>query len=137
MEQLSSVRYNYAMVLKKAGKDKEAAEQSDIALKECRQLLEKNPELPEPLAVLANAAAESGDFSTAVVLFRKVVALRPDSFENQMSLIQALEAKGESDSAIKAAQDAMNFFYAIDRTKDAENFKNHLQKLQSEKPNTP
>jgi spermidine synthase/cytochrome c-type biogenesis protein CcmH/NrfG len=137
MDQISSMRYNYAMLLKKAGKDQDAAEQLNIALQTCRRVLDENPDSAEPHNVLGNAAAESGDFATAVEHFRKVVALRPDSYEGHMTFVQALEAKGEQDSAIKAAQDAMEYFYANNRTKDAENFKNYLQKMQTEKPKNP
>jgi Tfp pilus assembly protein PilF len=128
-EQMLPLRYNYAVFLKKTGKDRQAAEQLDTATKICNELLAENPQLVEPYRVLGNVFAENGDFQKAVEYFQKAVALQPDNPENYMNLIQALEVGGKRDSAIETAQKAVEFFRALRRTQDAENIKQYLDQL--------
>jgi len=127
-----SLRYNYAMLLAKAGNDSEAAQQLQSTIDVCRQVLEENPDSVEPHIVLGNYAAEKGDFAGAVEHFQRAVDLRPDNPENYENLVQAFEAWGKRDSAVQAAQDAAEYFYSHSRMQEAEYFRNYAQKIKSQ-----
>ena len=132
-DQMPILLFNYGAVLKAAGRSQQAAEQFDKAAQICNELISDNPRLVEPYRVLGNIFAENGDFVKAVEYFRKAVALEPDNPENSRILIQALEVAGDFDSAIQAAQKAIEHFQSIQRPADVENFKNYLQQLQAQK----
>jgi spermidine synthase/Tfp pilus assembly protein PilF len=128
-EQILSLRHNYAVFLKRAGKNQQAAEQFDAVAQICNELIAKTPKSVEPYRILGNIFAEKGDFAKAVENFQKVLALQPDSLENHTNLIQALEAGGNIDSAVQAAQKAIEYFQTLHRPHDAENIRKYLDRL--------
>ena len=70
---------------------------------------------------------------SAIEKFKKSVELEPVNPENSMNLVEALQAAGLPDSATEAARNAFEYFQSIGRFQDAENFKNLLRELQSQK----
>jgi len=128
-EQMLPLRYNYAAFLKKTGKDRQAAEQFDATAQICGELIAENPRSVEPYRVLGNIFAEKGDFTGAVENFRKAVDLQPDNPDIRMNLVQALEVGGNHNSAVQAAQKAIEYFQALRRPRDAESIKQYLDQM--------
>jgi len=129
-EQVLVLRYGYASLLKMTGRDRKAAEQFEATAQICNELIAKNPRSVWLYRVLGDISAVNGDFSKAVECFQKAVQLQPDNPEDHIYLIQALEAGGKIDSAIEAAQKAVDFFQGLQRTRDAENIRQYLDRLQ-------
>jgi tetratricopeptide (TPR) repeat protein len=129
-EQVLVLRYGYASLLKMTGRDRKAAEQFEATAQICNELIAKNPRPVWLYRVLGDISAVNGDFSKAVECFQKAVQLQPDNPEDHIYLIQALEAGGKIDSAIEAAQKAVDFFQGLQRTRDAENIRQYLDRLQ-------
>jgi hypothetical protein len=69
-----------------------------------------------------------------LIILKKSFELEPDNPENFQNLIQAFDASGDVNSAIGATQNAVEHLQLIHRLQDAENFKNQLQQLQSQRP---
>ena len=132
-DQLLSLRYNYASLLKKAGKPEQADEQFRITAQDCWDTLTRNPQLVEPYVLLGNISAEDGDFTSAVEYFTKAVNLNPDDLENRFNLIQAFEAQGNTGSALQAAGSAIQYLQSRNRIEDAQKVEKYLQNLQSQK----
>jgi tetratricopeptide (TPR) repeat protein len=132
-DQMPMLLFNYAAILKRTGDSRKSGELFARDEQICNELISNNPLSVEPYRVLGNVFAENGDFAKAIECFRKAVALEPDNHENFKNLIQALEVSGDIDSAIGAAQNAIEHFHSIQRFEDVENFKNSLQQLQSQK----
>jgi tetratricopeptide (TPR) repeat protein len=72
-DQMPTVLFNYAAILKRAGESRSAGEQFDAATKICNELIYDNPNLVEPYRVLGNIFAENSDFTKATDYFKKVV----------------------------------------------------------------
>jgi tetratricopeptide (TPR) repeat protein len=134
-DQMLPLRYKYMMLLKKDGKNEQAAEQSNIIEKTCRQQLDENPNALDSHVLLGHLLAEKGDFNEASVHFQKAVELHPDNSGNHENLIQALEAAGKIGSAIEAARNAADYFQNHNRTKDAAVMLKYIDQLQGQKQN--
>lgn len=132
-DQMPMHLFNYAAILKRTGDSRKSGELFARAEQICNELISDNPQSVEPYRVLGNVFAENGDFVKAIECFRKAVAIEPDNQENHKNLIQAFEVTGDIDSAIQAAQNAIEHFQSIQRPADVENFKNSLQQLQAQK----
>jgi len=134
-DQMLPLRYKYMMLLKKDGKNEQAAEQSNIIEKTCRQQLDENPNALDSHVLLGHLLAEKGDFNEASVHFQKAVELQPDNSNNRENLVQALEAAGKIGSAIEAARNAADYFQNHNRTKDAAVMLKYIDQLQGQKQN--
>jgi tetratricopeptide (TPR) repeat protein len=134
-DQMLLLRYKYMMLLKKDGKNEQAAEQSNIVEKTCRQRLDENPNALDSHVLLGNLLAEKGDFNEASVHFQKAVELQPDNSDNRENLIQTLEAAGKIDSAIQAARNAVDYFQTNNRTQDARLMLQYINQMQGQQQN--
>ena len=130
-DQISSIRYSYATLLINEGQKERAAEQMDIIERTCHQLLDEDPNSVKSHVLLGNVLAEKGDFNNAAEHFKKAVELQPGNGESRQNLIQTLEASGNIDSAIQAAEDAIRYFQDHNRDKEAIAALKYLDRLQT------
>jgi len=129
--QMPAMRYSYAMLLRKDGRDKQASEQLDILTKMCQQLLDENPNLVEPHTIMGKVLFDNRSFAKAAEHFQKAVELQPGDLDNCIYLVQTFELSGQREPAVKAAQNAIEYFTAQGREKDAETITKYIQQILS------
>ncbi len=100
-----------------------------------KKLLETDPKNTGILVKIGSLYKDMGELDKAIEYFKKAVAIEPDNPENFKNLIQAFDVSGDIDSAIGAAQNAIEHFQTQRRPQDVENFNNYLQQLQAQKEN--
>jgi uncharacterized protein HemY len=119
------------MLLRKDGRDEQASEQLDILTKECQQLLDENPNQAELQAIMGKALFDGRSFAKAAEHFKKAVELQPGDLDNCIYLIQTFELSGQREPAVQAAQNAIEYFTAQGREKDAETITKYIQQILS------
>jgi predicted membrane-bound spermidine synthase len=129
--QMPAIRYEYAMLLRKDGRDEKAAGQMDILRQTCQQLLDENPNQAEIQSVMGKALFDGRSFAKAAEYFQKSVELQPGDIDNNIYLIQTLELSGQREPAVQAAQNAIAYFTAQGREKDAETIKDYIAQILS------
>jgi Flp pilus assembly protein TadD len=101
---------------------------------------------PDQLLKTAIGAQQSGDFQTAILDYRKILELRPDTFEAKVNLGAALVHVGEFDAAIAVYQSAlasaseknpilMNLGLAYYKKGDFENARAQFEIVNKARPN--
>ena len=103
----------------------------DILTKLCQQLLDENPDLVEPHTIMGKVMFDNRDFAKAAEHFKKAVTLQPGDLDNCLYLIQTFELSGQRESAVQAAQNAIEYFTAQGREKDAETVKQYIEQILS------
>jgi tetratricopeptide (TPR) repeat protein len=128
---IPDVHYNLSYVLKRMGRQQEASRHLIKALEGYRRELRERPGSSEAHFVMGSALAESGDMEGASEHFRQAVKLAPSNPANHLNLIKALEAQGDIDAAIDAAQNAAQKMSETGQKSSADEFRRHLQILKS------
>jgi spermidine synthase/Tfp pilus assembly protein PilF len=132
-DQIADLQYDYATLLAKLNRMKEAHEQLDLAAQTYEDILASGSESAHVHLRLGEIAVIKDDYSQAAVHFQKAVDLKPEDFENNMKLVQALEQQGQFDSAIQAAQKAVEAMSKAKQKEDAVKMLQYRQFLEFKK----
>jgi tetratricopeptide (TPR) repeat protein len=132
-DQMTAIHYNFAALLKKAGRSEKAAEQFRLAIDGYLNILAKNPQSIDAYMHLGDISAENNNFEDAVKYFQKAVNLKPGDFDNNLTLIQAFEAQGQLDAAIEAAQKAVEYLSSSGQQEKAAKMQQYMDFIEFKK----
>ena len=118
-DQLADLQYDYATLLAKLNRMKEAFEQLDLASQRYQEILASGSESAHVHRRLGEIAVIKDEYGEALTHFQKAVDLNPADFENNIKLVQALEQQGQFDSAIQAAQKAVESMSKAEQKENA------------------
>ncbi len=131
---LADIYYYLAMVLSQLGQKSEAQAQLRFAEQAYREKLTNEPDSHDMHSHLAGIMfLLDGDPAQIVYHFQRAAELKPDSLQNQVNFIMALETQGQLDAAIAAAQKAITIMQNNGRDNDATQLRQYLQKLKNKK----
>nr|MDA8087916.1 tetratricopeptide repeat protein [Nitrospiraceae bacterium] len=127
------VHYNLGYALKKLGRQDEADEEFDRAIKGYLLEIGKDPGSAPDEAALGSAFAEKGDFKSASIHFQKAVDLAPSDLGDRYDLIKSLEAQGSYGEAIQAARKAAAELAGAGRMNAARGLQAYAETLEAKK----
>jgi tetratricopeptide (TPR) repeat protein len=132
-DQIADLQYDYATLLAKLNRMKQAHEQLDVSAQTYKEILATGSESAHVHLRLGEIAVIKDDYNLAALHFQKAVDLQPENFENNMKLVQALERQGQFDSAIQAAQNAVESMSKAQQKENAAKMVQYQQFLEFKK----
>lgn len=132
-DELADLHYDYATLLAKLNRMKEAFEQLDLVTQRYQEILASGSETAHVHLRLGEIAAIKDDYNLAAVHFQKAVDLEPDNYENNIKLMQALERQGRFDAAIQAAKKAEEAMSKVQQKENAAKMRQFRQFLEFKK----
>ncbi len=107
---MSDMYFNISLASKKLGRDKDASEYINKAIKAYQEDLAQEPNSVKTLRNLGNALVEVNRFSEATKYLRQVVDMNPSEAANYLSLANALSTQKRYDEAIEVIKKAIVSF---------------------------
>ena len=106
---MASIYYNVGIILKKIGKNKEAAAHFDKAIDGFGTDLRKDPDNIKTIIAFGNALAEKGDFVQATAYFQQAIDKDPYDVNNHLLLVRALMVQGLHKQAAEKLRQGIRF----------------------------
>lgn len=132
-QSMSNIYYNMGVAFRRLGKNREASEYLDLAIRGYRQDVVKRPGSAKIASRLGNALATVGKFNEATECFQQAINLDPYSISNHSMLAQALVMQGRHDEAIETLKKSIGFMSHIGEKDAAGQLQNQLEFVEFKK----
>jgi len=132
-QSMSNIYYNMGVAFQRLGKNREASEYLDLAIRGYRQDVVKRPGSAKIASRLGNALATVGKFNEATECFQQAINLDPYNISNHSMLAQALVMQGRHDEAIETLKKSIGFMSHIGEKDAAGQLQNQLEFVEFKK----
>jgi tetratricopeptide (TPR) repeat protein/predicted membrane-bound spermidine synthase len=121
---------NISFALRGLGRNDEAAEYMQRAIKGYKEDLVRKPDSVEIVSRLGNALAESGNFGEAVEYFQRAVNMNRLDVKNYLTLAKALVMEKRYDEAIEHLREGIQFMLDRGQRDDAAKLRSALESVE-------
>jgi spermidine synthase/Tfp pilus assembly protein PilF len=118
---------NISFALRRLGRNSEAAEYIQRAIKGYKEDLVRKPDSVEIVSRLGNALAESGNIGEAVEYFQRAVNMNRLDVKNHLTLAKALMMQKRYDEAIERLREGIQFMLDRGQRDDAAKLRSALE----------
>ncbi len=132
---ISDMYYYIGFASKNLGRNNEASEYINKAIRSYREDLAQEPNSTRTLIGLGNALAKIGRFGEAIQYFQQAVDMNPLEIESQFMLASVLVAQQHYDDAIAAIKKAISSFSNAGNEKAVVELQGYLQFIEDKSKN--
>jgi len=127
------LHYQLGVILKKLSDTEGASKHFARAIELLKAELAKNGNSALIFSRLGQVEAAKGDMKEAALSFEQALKLDPDNISHHRAVVQALAAHGRFEDAIQRLNSSIQYMKSKGRSEDAEQLKQMLRSLESEK----